>query len=81
MLSKLFRTRNRKVVTLPQEALDVLGIRDDMELDVVVDAQNRQIVLRPVEKKIDPEMARKIANSIRLQSSRTSSQAPKNRLI
>ena len=81
MFSKLFRTRNRKVVTLPQEALEALGLRDDMELNVVVDAQNRQIVLRPVEKKIDPEMAKKIANSIRLQSSRTGSLAPKNRLI
>jgi antitoxin component of MazEF toxin-antitoxin module len=81
MLSKLFRTRNRKVVSLPQEALDVLGLQDGMELDVVVDVQNRQIVLRSVEKKIDPRLAQKIADSIRQQSSRASSLAPKNRLI
>ena len=81
MFRKLFRTRNRKVVNLPQEALELLGIRDDMELDVVVDAQNHQIVLRPVEKKLDPVMAEKVMNSIRQQSVRTSSIAPKNRLI
>lgn len=81
MLRKLFRMRNRKVVTLPQETLELLGIREDMELDVVVDAQNRQIVLRPVEKKIDPQLAQKVAETIRQQSARSSSLAPKNRLI
>ncbi len=81
MLRKLFHHRNRKVVTLPEETLELLGIRDDMELDIVVDAQNRQIVLRPVEKKIDPQLAQSIANTIRQQSARTSSFAPKNRLI
>ena len=81
MFSKLFRPRNRKVVTLPQEALELLEIRDDMDLDIVVDAQNRQIVLRPVEKQIDPAIAEKIMNSIRQQSVRTSPITPKNRLI
>ena len=81
MLRKLFHMRNRKVVTLPQETLELLGIRKDMELDVVVDAQNCQIVLRPIEKKIDPQQAQKVAETIRQQSARSSSLAPKNRLI
>jgi hypothetical protein len=34
-----------------------------------------------VDKKIDPRLAQKIADSIRQQSSRASSLAPKNRLI
>ena len=81
MLRKLFHMRNRKVVTLPQETLELLGIWEDMELDVVVDAQNHQIVLRPIEKKIDPQLAQKVAETIRQQSARSSSLAPKNRLI
>ena len=81
MLRKLFRIRNNKVVTLSQETLELLGMREDMELDVVVDAQNHQIVLRPVEKKIDPQLAQKVTETIRQQSARSSSLAPKNRLI
>jgi len=81
MLRKLFHMRNRKVVTLPQETLELLGIREDMELDVVVDAQNHQIVVRPIEKKIDPQLAQKVAETIHQQSARSSPLAPKNRLI
>jgi len=81
MFGKLFRNRNRKVVTLSQEALEILGYQEGMELDVVVDLQNRQVLLRPVEKQIDADLARKVANAIRLESSRSASLPPKSRLI
>ena len=49
MLRKVFRTGNSVVVSLPREALDYLNIHEGTEIEVDLDRENRQVVLKPVE--------------------------------
>jgi antitoxin MazE len=49
MLRKIFRTGNSIVVSLPREALELLGIQEGHEVSVDLDRENRQIVISPVE--------------------------------
>ena len=48
MLRKVFRTGNSVVVSLPREALEYLNIREGAEIEVDLDRENRQLILRPV---------------------------------
>ena len=45
MLRKVFRTGNSVVVSLPKDALELLGIRVGADVSVDLDRENRQIVI------------------------------------
>ncbi len=49
MIRKVFRTGNSVVVSLPREALDYLNIQEGSEIEVDLDRENRQLILKPVE--------------------------------
>ncbi|MBN2148006.1 MAG: hypothetical protein JW726_11485 [Anaerolineales bacterium] len=48
MLRKVFRTGNSMVVSLPREALDYLNIQEGAEIEIDLDRENRQVILKPV---------------------------------
>lgn len=48
MLRKVFRTGNSVVVSLPREVLDYLNIQEGTEIEVDLDRENRQVILKPV---------------------------------
>ena len=48
MLRKVFRTGNSVVVSLPHEALEYLDIHEGVEIEVNIDRENRQIIIKPV---------------------------------
>ena len=68
MVRKIFKTGNSIVVSLPKSALEQLGIEEGTDVQVELDQENRQIVIRPVELPIagiiDDEFARQVANFI-----------------
>ena len=49
MLRKVFRTGNSMVVSLPREALEYLDIHNGTQIEVDLDRENHQVILRPVE--------------------------------
>jgi antitoxin MazE len=49
MLRKVFRTGNSMVISLPREALEYLNIHEGAEVEVDLDRENRQVILKPVE--------------------------------
>ena len=49
MLRKVFRTGNSIVVSLPREALEYLDIHNGTQIEVDLDRENHQVILRPVE--------------------------------
>jgi len=49
MLRKVFRTGNSVVVSLPREALDYLNIQEGAEIEIGLDRENRQMILKPLE--------------------------------
>lgn len=49
MVRKIFRTGNSMVVSLPGDALEFLHIHEGAEVEVNLDRDNHQIVLKPVE--------------------------------
>jgi putative addiction module antidote len=49
MLRKVFRTGNSVVISLPREALEYLNIQEGMEIEVDLDRENRQVILKRVE--------------------------------
>jgi len=69
MLRKIFRTGNSMVVSLPREALDYLDIHEGAEVEVNLDRENRQVVLKPVEiplgvSSVDEKFAQQVAEFI-----------------
>ena len=69
MLRKVFRTGNSMVVSLPREALDYLELHEGAEVEVNLDRENRQIVLKPVELPleiagVDEKFAQQVAEFI-----------------
>ncbi len=69
MLRKVFRTGNSMVVSLPREALEYLSLREGTEIEINLDRENRQVVLKPVElalddKGIDQEFTHQVAEFI-----------------
>ena len=69
MIRKVFRTGNSVVVSLPKEALELLGISEGSDVNVDFDRENRQIVISPPEKPlaeagIDEEFAKQVAEFI-----------------
>ncbi len=49
MLRKVFRTGNSVVISLPREALEYLNLHEGTEVEVDLDRENRQVILKPVE--------------------------------
>lgn len=48
MLRKVFRAGNSMVISLPREALEYLNIRDGAEIEINLDRENRQMIIKPV---------------------------------
>lgn len=49
MLRKVFRTGNSVVISLPREVLDYLNIREGAGIEINLDREHRQVILKPVE--------------------------------
>jgi putative addiction module antidote len=68
MQRKIFKTGNSVVVSLSRELLEPLGIAEGQDVSVELDRENRQIVIRPVERpvagNIDETFARQVAEFI-----------------
>ena len=69
MLRKVFRTGNSVVVSLPREALEYLDIHEGAEIEVNLDRENRQVILKPVEiplaiSGVDEKFAHQVAEFI-----------------
>jgi len=68
MVRKIFRTGNSIVVSLPKDALEQLGVEEGEDVQVELDQDNRQIVIRPIELPIagviDEEFARQVKDFI-----------------
>jgi putative addiction module antidote len=69
MLRKVFRTGNSIVVSLPREALEYLNIREGAEVELDLDREKRQVILRPVEMPlaslgVDEDFAHQVAKFI-----------------
>ncbi|MGB7114833.1 MAG: AbrB/MazE/SpoVT family DNA-binding domain-containing protein [Anaerolineales bacterium] len=69
MLLNVFRTGNSVVVSLPKDALELLGIRAGADVSVDLDRENRQIVIALVEEplamvSVDKAYAKQVADFI-----------------
>ena len=69
MLRKVFRTGNSLVISLPREALEYLDIHEGAKIEVNIDRENRQVMLKPVElplaiSGVDAEFAHPVAEFI-----------------
>lgn len=64
MLRKVFRTGNSMVVSIPRDILDELQLAEGGDVFVELDAQQRQIVISPVEKPIAMGMSETFAKQV-----------------
>ena len=69
MLRKVFRTGNSMVVSLPRATLEYLDIHEGAEIEVTLDRENRQIIIKPVEiplaiSGVDEEFALQVAEFV-----------------
>lgn len=69
MLRKVFRTGNSVVISLPREALEYLDIHEGTEVEVDLDREKRQVILKPVEMPlavagVDEKFAHQVAEFI-----------------
>ena len=69
MLRKVFRTGNSVVISLPREALEYLDIHEGTEVEVDLDRENRQMILKPIEtpltiSSVDEKFALQVAEFI-----------------
>lgn len=69
MLRKIFRTGNSIVVSIPRDILDELQLSEGADVSVEFDAEQRQIVISPVEKTmltgIDETFAKQVDDFIK----------------
>lgn len=49
MLRKVFKTGNSVVVSLPKDALELLGISEGSDVSIDLDREKRQVVISPAE--------------------------------
>jgi antitoxin MazE len=49
MLRKVFKTGNSLVISLPKDALELLGVSEGSDVSVDLDRQKKQLVISPVE--------------------------------
>jgi antitoxin MazE len=67
MLRKIFRAGNSLVISLPREAVDLLGADEGSEVELELDRLQRRLIVSPVEQQIpgiDQEFAAQIAEFI-----------------
>ena len=64
MLRKIFRTGNSIVVSIPKDILDELQLSEGEDVSVELDAQQRQIVISPVEKTIPTGIDKAFARQV-----------------
>ena len=69
MLRKVFKTGNSVVISLPRDALEMLGISEGSEVSLDIDRENRQLVISPVEEPsavagVDESFAQQVADFI-----------------
>ena len=69
MLRKVFRTGNSVVISLPREALEYLDIHEGTEVEIGLDRENRQMILKPLEMPlaisgVDEKFAHQVAEFI-----------------
>ena len=69
MLRKVFRTGNSVVVSLPRDILEYLDIHEGAEIEVNLDRENRQVIIKPVElplaiSGLDAQFAQQVAEFI-----------------
>lgn len=69
MLRKVFKTGNSVVISLPRDALELLGISEGAEVSVELDREKRQIIISAVEDPlavagVDEEFAQQVAEFI-----------------
>ena len=69
MLRKVFKTGNSVVVSLPKDALDLLGINEGSDVSIELDREKRQFVISSVEESLaevglDDEFSQQVAEFI-----------------
>jgi antitoxin MazE len=69
MLRKVFKTGNSVVISLPKEALEMLGISEGSSVSLKLVQEKRQIVISPAEVPlaeagVDEEFAQQVAEFI-----------------
>ena len=69
MVRKAFRTGNSIVVSLPPDAVDYLHIQAGTEIEVNLDRENRQVIIKPLKPPasipgVDEEFAQQLAEFI-----------------
>ncbi len=47
MVRKVFRTGNSLVVSLPKDSIELLGLHEGSELDVLIDTEGNRIIFSP----------------------------------
>ena len=63
-IRKVFRAGNSLVVSLPQEALQQVELSEGSQVTVMVNAEKREIVLRPVTKVNVPQITGDFAKAV-----------------
>lgn len=69
MLRKVFKTGNSMVVSLPKDALELLGISEGSDVYVDLDREKRQVVISQIDEPlaasgVDEEFAHQVAEFI-----------------
>jgi putative addiction module antidote len=69
MLRKVFKTGNSVVISLPKDALELLGISEGSDVSIDLDRENRQIVISSAEGPlavagVDEQFAQQVAEFI-----------------
>jgi len=69
MLRKVFKTGNSVVISLPKDALDLLGITAGSDVAVDLDRENQQVIISPVKGPlavagVDEEFAQQVSEFI-----------------
>ena len=69
MLRKIFKTGNSVVVSLPKDVLEYLRVEEGSEVNVELDREKNQILIKPVQPNIlvegiNPDFADQVADFI-----------------
>ena len=67
MARKIFRAGNSLVVSLPKDAIDILGVGEGSEVHVEIDRKEKRVVILPSKaavEGIDEEFARQVSEFI-----------------
>ncbi len=65
MISRIFKTESGFALALPEDVLEQLGVQEGSDVDVMLELENHQIVIRLLDSSgIDEEFARQVATFI-----------------